>query len=78
MNAYSAVERSGRLRAVEPVATLGDVARVAGVSPMTVSRVINSGPVKESTRTKVEAAIRQLRFRPNEAARTLSYQRRRG
>ena len=78
MNAYSVVERPGRLRPAERVATIADVALVAGVSPMTVSRVINGGPVKGSTRTKVEAAIRQLGFRPNEAARTLSYQRRRG
>lgn len=52
--------------------TLHDVARVAGVSFKTVSNVINNHPhVRESTRTKVEAAIAQLGYRPNLAARSL-------
>ena len=47
-----------------------DVARVAGVSAMTVSRVINGrASVSTATRDKVEAAIASLRYQPNLAAR---------
>ena len=56
-------------------ATLDDVARLAGVAPMTVSRAINGHPyVAEETAKKVRAAIRQLEYRPNQAARVLSGQ----
>src|SRR3954470_24744872 len=49
-----------------------DVARLAGVSHQTVSRVLNDNPnVKEQTRLRVRAAIDQLGYRPNRAARTL-------
>jgi LacI family transcriptional regulator len=52
--------------------TIIDVARHAGVSPMTVSRVINSGTgVRPATRDAVEAAIRALSYTPNLAARSL-------
>ncbi|MFC0542819.1 LacI family DNA-binding transcriptional regulator [Kutzneria chonburiensis] len=54
-------------------ASLTDVAEVAGVSHMTVSRVINgTGPVRPETRARVEAAIRELDYRPNSAARALA------
>ena len=52
--------------------TLVDVARVAGVSPMTVSRVINGGSSSEQSRAAVERAVRQLDYRPSEVARQLS------
>ena len=53
--------------------TIHDVARHAGVSPMTVSRVINSETnVREETRAKVAASIKTLRFSPNPAARNLA------
>lgn len=53
--------------------TVGDVARDAGVSPMTVSRVINCEPnVLPATRQKVEAAIVALGYVPNAAARSLA------
>ena len=53
-----------------PVMT--DVARVAGVSHQTVSRVLNGHPnVSERTRLRVQAAISELGYRPNRAARTL-------
>jgi LacI family transcriptional regulator len=53
--------------------TIHDVARHAGVSPMTVSRVINSGPrVREETRDKVNASIKALHYSPNLAARNLA------
>ncbi len=52
--------------------TIEDVAREAGVSITTVSRVINKNyPVKESTRKKVEKAIAKLNFIPNSLARGL-------
>lgn len=54
-------------------ATIHDVARRAGVSSMTVSRVINGEKsVRPLTREKVDAAIRALNFLPNPAARTLA------
>jgi len=53
--------------------SIRDVAKAAGVSYQTVSRVINSNSyVKESTRERVEQAIRELGFRPNSAARALA------
>ncbi|MEU6076788.1 LacI family DNA-binding transcriptional regulator [Micromonospora sp. NPDC047074] len=49
-----------------------DVARLAGVSHQTVSRVLNGHPnVREETRARVRAAIAQLGYRPNRAARAL-------
>jgi len=52
--------------------TIIDVARAAGVSPMTVSRVINAETgVRASTREVVSAAIRELNYTPNVAARSL-------
>lgn len=52
-----------------------DVAKEAGVGLGTVSRVINkNGPVKESTRLKVERAIEALQYRPNEVARNFKMQ----
>jgi DNA-binding LacI/PurR family transcriptional regulator len=51
---------------------LYDVARLAGVSHQTVSRVINSHPsVREETRRRVQEAIAELGYRRNVAARTL-------
>jgi len=52
--------------------SLEDIARLAGVSRSTVSRVINNHPnVKERTRRKVMQVIEEQRFRPNLAARAL-------
>lgn len=49
-----------------------DVARVAGVSYQTVSRVLNDSPsIRTETRRRVESAIAELGYRPNEAARSL-------
>jgi DNA-binding LacI/PurR family transcriptional regulator len=51
---------------------MADVARLAGVSHQTVSRVLNEHPnVRPLTRERVLAAIRELAYRPNAAARTL-------
>ena len=49
-----------------------DVARLAGVSHQTVSRVLNDHPnVRDQTRRRVQAAIAELGYRPNRAARVL-------
>ncbi|WP_199555138.1 LacI family DNA-binding transcriptional regulator [Sandaracinobacteroides hominis] len=54
-------------------ATVQDVARAAGVSAMTVSRVVNGGSnVREATREAVNMAIAKLNYRPNTAARSLA------
>lgn len=51
---------------------MADVAKLAGVSHQTVSRVLNGHPnVREPTRERVLAAMRELAYRPNAAARTL-------
>lgn len=54
--------------------TIGDVARLAGVSPTTVSFVLNDvvgSGIPESTRRRVRASARELRYRPNATARLL-------
>lgn len=52
--------------------SMADVARLAGVSSQTVSRVTNGSPgVVEATRAQVIAAMNQLGYRPNSAARAL-------
>jgi len=53
-------------------AVMADVARLAGVSYQTVSRVLHDSPhVRGDTRERVLAAIRQLDYRPNSMARAL-------
>ncbi|MCX5047781.1 MULTISPECIES: substrate-binding domain-containing protein [unclassified Streptomyces] len=55
---------------------MADVAQVAGVSHQTVSRVLNDHPnVRPATRDRVLAAVRELGYRPNAAARTLATRR---
>ncbi len=54
------------------MATIYDVARKAGVSPKTVSRVMNGdAPVNEKTRKAVEAAMGALSYVPSSAARSM-------
>lgn len=63
-----ALNRPERIRS----ATMADVAKRAGVSRMTVSRVMNhEAKVREDTRQTVLAAIRDLNFQPNLTARNL-------
>lgn len=52
--------------------TIKDVAKEAGVSIATVSRVINNGAVKEEKKKRVLAAIRKLNYVPNDSARNLA------
>ena len=62
----AAVAVSGR------AASIRDVAKLAEVSHQTVSRVLNNHPsIRETTRDRVLAAIEQLQYRPNRAARML-------
>lgn len=57
-------------------AVMHDVARLAGVSHQTVSRVLNGHPnVRPATRDRVAQAIRQLNYRPNALARGLASRR---
>jgi LacI family transcriptional regulator len=52
--------------------TLDDVARIAGVSSITVSRLVNGGSrVRPETARKIRAAIARVGYKPNEAARIL-------
>lgn len=52
--------------------SIRDVARIAGVSHQTVSRVLNnSDAIRDATRDRVVAAMEELQYRPNRAARAL-------
>jgi DNA-binding LacI/PurR family transcriptional regulator len=56
----------------EGKATIYDVAKLAGVSHQTVSRVMNDhGSIRPETRARVEAAAKELNYRPSMAARAL-------
>jgi LacI family transcriptional regulator len=56
----------------QQLSTINDVAKRAGVSPVTVSRVINNaGNVSAATREKVERAIEELGYVPSVMARSL-------
>lgn len=56
--------------------TISDVARVAGVAPMTVSRVLTgSAVVKDATAERVRKAVEMLRYEPNELARAFRWNR---
>ena len=64
--------RRGAARGAGMAVTLNDVARRAGVSKSTVSNVVRGAtPVSPVTRRRVEAAISELGYRPNEVARAL-------
>jgi LacI family transcriptional regulator len=57
----------------QSAATINDVARRAGVSPMTVSRVVNGEKnVRDATRAAVLKAVQDLSYAPNPAARSLA------
>src|SRR3954470_7771047 len=64
----SLANKGHRPRAV----VMADVAKLAGVSLQTVSRVINDSPhVRDETRVRVQEAMRKLEYRPNPVARAL-------
>jgi LacI family transcriptional regulator len=68
-----ASKRQSAARRQHSRATISDVARRAGVSPMTVSRVINGeSNVRDITRDAVNQAIDELGYSPNKAARSLA------
>ena len=54
-------------------ATIKDVARLAGVSPSTVSRVLNQkGVISDETKQKIASAMEQLKYVPNYIARSFA------
>ena len=67
------MKHAARPGAVPRPATVSDVARLAGVSTMTVSRVVNGEPtVRPDSRAKVQAAVAALNYMPNPSARKLA------
>ncbi len=53
--------------------SIRDVARLAGVSHQTVSRVLNNHPsIRATTKARILRVMEELQYRPNQAARTLS------
>lgn len=57
-------------------ATINDIARLAGVSKKTVSRIINRSPlVRQDTRERVEALMREVGYSPDPMARGLAFRR---
>lgn len=57
------------------MATMNDVAKLAGVSRGTVSNYINGVKVKEASQIKIQEAIEQLNYVPNNNARALKLNR---
>ncbi len=65
--------RSKRLAGSRPRVTLTEVARLAAVSEITVSRILrNTGPIAEATRQRVLAAVRESGYVPNRLAGALA------
>lgn len=72
-NDNSSPARGGSSSPETPRPTINDIARLAGVSKKTVSRVINRSPLlTQKTREHVEAVIRESGFVPNPQARALA------
>jgi LacI family transcriptional regulator len=69
--AISKSRQPRRLRPA-PAITIKEVAREAGVSVATISRVVNEkGPVSEETRQRIRGVVERLRYAPHAAARSL-------
>src|SRR5258706_12360981 len=65
-----AAPRSGR------ATTINDIARLAGVSKKTVSRVLNQSPlIRDGTRARVKAVIARGKYHPDPQARGLAFRR---
>jgi len=65
---------SAKPAAISGGGTINDIARLAGVSKKTVSRVINRSPlVQQETREKIEALIREVGYVPDPMARGLAF-----
>lgn len=75
MGEFRAADAPGRLDVTGPI-RIRDIARVAGVSQSTVSRVLNKAEtviaIAPATRERVVAAARELGYRPNPLARALA------
>src|SRR6202142_4704924 len=66
----AAVSREGVSEPRPRPASIRDVARLAGVSHQTVSRVLNGhGSIRDGSKSRVLAAMDELQFRPSRAAR---------
>lgn len=65
------ISKEALMKKENPVPTMKDVAREAGVALGTVSKVVNGLPVGESYRVRVEAAIRKLNYQVNSYAQGL-------
>jgi DNA-binding LacI/PurR family transcriptional regulator len=75
-NMSSTDRRPGPGPARRPATTLAEVARAAGVSTATVSRVVHSDPrISPDARQSVEAVVRRLGYVPNRSARSLAARR---
>lgn len=60
-------------RIMRTMPTIADVAKVAGVSKNTVSRYLNErGYISEKTRNAIADAMKELRYQPNQIARSLN------
>lgn len=55
--------------------TIKDIARAAGVSPSTVSKVLNDSPtIPDSTKEKIRSIMKDLNYHPNQIAKNLAMQ----
>jgi LacI family transcriptional regulator len=69
-------EGEGSVEGGRKRATINDIARLAGVSKKTVSRVINQSPfVRDETRERIEAVIAEWGYAPDPQARGLAFRR---
>ncbi|MCQ8186109.1 LacI family DNA-binding transcriptional regulator [Parvularcula maris] len=65
--------KGSKLRTKRAQATLKEVAELAGVSQMTVSRALNAPEmVRKPTRERIQRAVEELNYRPNLMARSLA------